>query len=40
MVELGQGNKRAALEGRAACSVKVVAGAYKHRQFNLPPVPV
>jgi site-specific DNA recombinase len=38
MVALG--NKKAALDARTACSVKVVAGAYNHRQFALPPIPV
>jgi site-specific DNA recombinase len=38
MVELG--NKKAALDARTACSVKVVAGAHNHRQFALPPIPV
>jgi site-specific DNA recombinase len=34
MVALG--NKKAALDARTACSVKVVAGAYNHRQFEIP----
>ncbi len=38
MVALG--NKKAALDARTACSVKVVAGAYNHRQFALPPIPI
>jgi site-specific DNA recombinase len=38
MVALG--NKKAALDARTACSVKVVAGAYNHRQFALPPIAV
>jgi hypothetical protein len=33
MVALG--NKKAALDARTACSVKVVAGAYNHRQFEI-----
>ena len=42
MVELGHAsrNKKAVLDARTACSVKVVAGAYNHRQFALPPIPV
>jgi hypothetical protein len=38
MVALG--HKKAALDARTACSVKVVAGAYNHRQFALPPIAV
>jgi hypothetical protein len=34
------GNKKAALDARTACSVKVVAEAYNHRHFALPPIPV
>jgi hypothetical protein len=34
MEELG--NKKAALDTRTACSVKAVAGAYNHRQFEMP----
>jgi hypothetical protein len=34
MVKLG--NKRAALDARTACSVKVVTGTYNHRQFASP----
>ena len=37
MVELG--NKKATLDSRTACSVKVVAGACNYRQFALPPIP-
>jgi len=42
MVELGHAsrNKKAVLDARTACSAKVVAGAYNHRQFGLPPIPV
>jgi hypothetical protein len=36
MVALG--NKKAAFDSRTACSVKVVAGAYNHRQFALPAI--
>ena len=38
MVELGLDAKQAALPGEAACSVKVVAGARNHREFQLPPL--
>ena len=38
MIELGLNAKQAALAREAACSVKVVAGACNHRQFQLPPV--
>ena len=40
MIELGLDGKKAALDARTACSVKVVAGAYNHRQFALPPIPI
>jgi DNA invertase Pin-like site-specific DNA recombinase len=36
----GGRNKSPALDARTACSVKVVAGAYNHRQFALPPIAV
>jgi hypothetical protein len=39
LVELGLDGKRAALSADELCSVKVVAGAYDHREFALPPVP-
>jgi site-specific DNA recombinase len=40
MVELGADAKQAALPKEAAGSVKVVAGAGTHREFQLPPVAV
>jgi hypothetical protein len=38
MVALG--NKKAALDARTACSVKVVTHAYNHREFIMPPIPI
>jgi hypothetical protein len=35
MLELGLDAKQAALPKEAACSVKVVAGAHNHRQFQI-----
>ena len=35
MVELGLDAKQAALPEEAACSIKVVAGACNHRQFEI-----
>ena len=35
MIELGVDAKQAALPAAAACSVKVVAGAHNHRQFEI-----
>ena len=40
LVELGLDGKRAALSAEEVCLVKVVAGAYNHRQFALPPIAV
>jgi hypothetical protein len=40
LIELSLAGKRPARSAEEACSVKVVAEAYNHRQFALPPIPV